>query len=307
MKRRFKQVDVFTSRPFRGNPVAVVLDAADLSTEDMQRIARWTNLSETTFVLPPSTPEADYRLRIFTPSSELPFAGHPTIGSAHAVLEAGIASPRDAGRLVQECGAGLLTLAVERGRPGTAGSIFVTAPAPKTTPVDDPTVAAVLRALGHAGPPVATPMRIDVGPVWMIVALPDAAAVQRLAPDMAALAKVTRAEHVTGVTVFGPHAAGAANCDTNRDTNPHTTPDAIAVRSFAPGEGVPEDPVCGSGNAATGCFIASLPQYAALHAGYSASQGHEIGRDGRVHVRFADGRVSVGGTSITCVDGTIEA
>jgi PhzF family phenazine biosynthesis protein len=284
--RRFKQVDVFTAQPFRGNPVAVVLEADGLATDDMQRIARWTNLSETTFVLPSTSPAADYRLRIFTPSSELPFAGHPSVGSAHAIIEAGIASPRD-GRLVQECGAGLLPLDVEAGRPPT---IFVTAPAPATDPIDAEALAALSRALGAA--PVHPPLRVSVGAVWLIVPLADAATVAGLAPDMNAVAEVSRRLRATGVTVFGPHAGG---------------PDAFAVRSFAPAEGIPEDPVCGSGNAATGWYVATHPAFAAFRAGYSASQGREIGRDGRVQVRFADGRVRIGGTSITCVDGVLTA
>lgn len=284
--RRFKQVDVFTAQPFRGNPVAVVLDADGLATDDMQRIARWTNLSETTFVLPPATPGADYRLRIFTPSSELPFAGHPSVGSAHAILEAGLASPRE-GRLIQECGAGLLPLDVA---PGAPPIIHVTAPAPLSEPVSADALADVSRALGAQ--PAHPPLRVSVGAVWLIVPLADAAAVAGLTPDMQALADVSRRCRATGVTVFGPHASG---------------PDAVAVRSFAPAEGIPEDPVCGSGNAATGWYVATHPAFTTLRAGYSASQGREIGRDGRVRVRFAEGRVQIGGTSITCVDGVLTA
>lgn len=286
--RRFKQVDVFTARPYFGNPVAVVLDADGLTDEAMQRIARWTNLSETTFVLQPSRADADYRLRIFTPSSELPFAGHPTVGSAHAVLESGIVAAK--AHLVQECGAGLLPLAIEG--EGAARRIFVTAPAARITSLDAAHSAALTDALGAAPVDGAPPNIIALGPVWLVVHLADAASVSRLAPDMTRLAAFTRAVGVTGVTVFGRYANGE---------------DAINVRSFAPAEGVTEDPVCGSGNAAVGCYVARQPALAALLPGYMASQGREIGRDGRVAVRIKAGRVEIGGQALTCIDGALLA
>src|SRR5438094_9667689 len=184
----FKQVDVFTDKPFFGNPVAVVIGAEDLETEEMQRIANWTNLSETTFLL--KSDKADYRLRIFTPRHELPFAGHPTIGSAHAAIRAGIAKPRD-GELKQECGAGLLTLRAEGGR------IYVRSPRPKITEMKN--------VAGAFGVPLASPARllkIDVGPVWLVGEMTDAAALAALKPDMSALAEWTTSLGATGVTVF---------------------------------------------------------------------------------------------------------
>lgn len=167
----FKQVDVFTARPFFGNPVAVVIGAEGLATAQMQRIARWTNLSETTFLSKP-TRDADYRLRIFTPHQELPFAGHPTLGSAHAALEAGFVEPAN-GRLRQECGAGVLELTVEKPR------IFVRAPTPKISPAAVP-LFGKSRAL-----------RVDVGPVWIVVDLGEAVDVDSLSPDMTAISELS--------------------------------------------------------------------------------------------------------------------
>jgi PhzF family phenazine biosynthesis protein len=315
MRRRFKQVDVFTARPFFGNPVAVVLDAADLSTEDMQRIARWTNLSETTFALAPTQPGADYRLRIFTPARELPFAGHPTVGSAHAVLEAGIVAAKPT--LVQECAAGLLPLAIEG--EGADRKIFVTAPPAISKPLPPAQADALHAALGAKWLASAVPTAITVGPTWLVVQMPDAAAVSALTPDMAKLAALGHALGLTGVTVFGrlesgswstpstaSHGmAGEPNRPRGGAERAAGPPVAINVRSFAPGEGVPEDPVCGSGNAAVGAYVASRPELAALGTAYRSSQGREIGRDGHVWVRLADGRVQIGGHAVTCVDGTL--
>jgi PhzF family phenazine biosynthesis protein len=285
-QHRFKQVDVFTAKPFYGNPVAVVLEAESISDAAMQRIARWTNLSETTFVLPATTSAADYRLRIFTPASELPFAGHPSVGSAHAVLEAGLIATKQ--HIVQECGAGLLALEVEG--TGANRQIFVTAPPAKSRALAAAQLPHLGAALGATLHVDAKPVAISVGPTWLVVEMPDAGAVSRLVPDMAQLASFSRAEQITGVTVFGRDDKG---------------PDAINIRSFAPSEGVPEDPVCGSGNAAVGYYIATRPRHHELHSGYSASQGREIGRDGQVVVRFRGDRVQIGGHALTCLDGTL--
>jgi PhzF family phenazine biosynthesis protein len=280
---RFKQVDVFTAVPFRGNPVAVVLGADALSTEEMQRIAGWTNLSETTFVLAPTRPEADYLLRIFTPRAELPFAGHPTIGSAHAVLEAGVAKPKD-GRLRQECGAGVLDLTVE------GEMLWVKAPAITTTKLD----ARYRDALGDAiGAPVqTTALLVNVGPTWLVAELHDSATVDTLAPDMAAVTNLSDTLGITGVTVFGPSGGGEA---------------AIHVRSFAPSHGVPEDPVCGSGNISVAAYIAGSGLTARYGTAYSARQGMQLGREGLVSLRIADaGRtIQLGGRAVTCVEGVL--
>jgi PhzF family phenazine biosynthesis protein len=270
----FQQVDVFSAVPFRGNPVAVVLDANSLSAATMQAIANWTNLSETTFVCAPTDPQADYRLRIFTPRSELPFAGHPTIGSAHAVLRHGL-KPRTAGRMVQECGKGLVTLQIDGER------LFREVGA---TQLEE-----LAAALGVAPPAVRAKAIVDVGVVWITLHLADAAVVERLQPDLARIAALTP-RGVAGVTVFGLTPAGAVA--------------QIEVRSFAPAEGVPEDPVCGSGN---GC-VAALVRQERLLAGssYTASQGRCMGRDGQVEVRFMqDDTIWLGGKAVTCVEGTL--
>jgi len=278
----FQQVDVFTSVPFKGNPVAVVLDGDDLSTQAMQAIASWTNLSETTFVCRPTDARADYRLRIFTPRNELPFAGHPTIGSAHAVLRRGL-QPKTAGRLVQECGKGLVTLALDDSR------LFLSLPKPQLRDVPATQFEQMTTALGSDVSAVGARAIIDVGVVWMTLQLDSAEAVTRLQPDLTLVAAATP-RGVAGVTVFGL-------APTGKEVQ-------LEVRSFAPAEGVPEDPVCGSGN---GC-VAELVKRHRLLAGpaYSASQGRCVDRDGRVEVRFADDdMIWLGGQAVTCVEGTL--
>ena len=271
MQLAFKQVDVFTAKPFLGNPVAVVIGAESLGAEEMQRIAGWTNLSETTFLLPATAPGASYRLRIFTPRRELPFAGHPTIGSAHAALESGFAKAMD-GKLKQECGAGVLDLSVEEGR------IFVKAPQPKTRRVDAP----LFR--------VKSALRVDVGPVWVVADLGDARAVDTLEPDMAAIAELSRALEASGVTVFGR-------------TGNAATP--LHVRSFAPAHGIPEDPVCGSGNISVAAYLRETGLLKEFGASYTARQGMQVGRDGRVRVRVSAEAIQIGGEAVTCVDGKL--
>jgi len=267
----FKQVDVFTARPFLGNPVAVVIGAEGLDAAQMQRIARWTNLSETTFLLEPTQARADYRLRIFTPHQELPFAGHPTLGSAHAALESGFVMPHD-GKLRQECGAGVLELTLEKPR------IFVRAPAPKVSP-------AAVPLFGRS-----RALRVDVGPVWIVVDLDDAASVDELAPDMTAIAELSDSLGASGVTVFGRTG--------NRQ-------EPIHVRSFAPAHGIPEDPVCGSGNISVAAFLRETGLLKDFGPRYTARQGMQVGRDGRVSVRVSDDAIEIGGEAVTCVDGTI--
>ncbi|MFM7027131.1 MAG: PhzF family phenazine biosynthesis protein [Chakrabartia sp.] len=275
--RPFKQVDVFTDRPFFGNPVAVVLDASGLSTADMQQIAQWTNLSETTFVLPPEDPAASYKVRIFTPRAELPFAGHPTLGTAHAVAEAGIVAP-EAGRLVQQCAVGLVEVEIGAARRSFRLPRYAAAPAP------EPELLA--RALGQS--PVAPPQILDVGPRWVILELASAADVRALVPDLALLADYDRRHGTTGLTLFAREGAGAD----------------LAVRSFAPADGIPEDPVCGSGNGAVAAYRLLAGQLADGDH-YTASQGREVGRDGRIDIRITGTEVHVGGQCVTCLTGHI--
>jgi PhzF family phenazine biosynthesis protein len=286
---RFKQVDVFTGQPFLGNPVAVVLDADDIDPARMQRIASWTNLSETTFVLRPSSPSADYRLRIFAPRGELPFAGHPTVGSAHAVLESGMVPSRSSS-LRQECLAGVLPLTVEGTGPDRR--IFVRVPEAKVLRDHEEATQTLSATLGA---PIVTrpaPAAIDVGPTWLVACMEDVESVRRLEPDMTALAKLSRDLDVVGVNVFSVGSAEGA---------------AVHVRSFAPAAGIAEDPVCGSGNATVAAYLANTGMLGEVGESYVASQGTEMGRDGEVFVRVLDsGRhIEIGGRAVTVIDGHI--
>jgi PhzF family phenazine biosynthesis protein len=290
MKRRFKQVDVFGARPFLGNPVAVILDGQGLSDAAMASIATWTNLSETTFLLPPER-GGDYRLRIFTPKEELPFAGHPTLGSAHAFLEA--AGKTQVGRLVQECGAGLVPVVVTSEPDRLGRMLSFEAPAVSATQVPATAARELLRALGAAVPARPGALVIDVGPRWCVLDLVDGETVSRLAPDMALLADLSRKFSFTGVTVFG-------RCDGREPL--------LRVRSFAPGAGVPEDPACGSGNVCVAAFLAKTSRLREIGTRYTAVQGQEMGRDARLEVSVTpDGsRIDIGGRAITLIDGSIE-
>lgn len=279
----FKQVDVFTNKPFMGNPVAVVLNGNDLSTEQMQAIANWTNLSETTFVCTPSDPQADYRLRIFTPRSELLFAGHPTIGSAFALLEHGI-EPKTPGRLVQECGSGLVPIHIYEDK------LFLELPEPNVKSVQSFNLAELASALGLDSHSIKASAIIDVGAVWITLQLSNAEEVRNLRPDMTKLSTLIPSG-ITGVTVFG-FISDNAESD-------------IEVRSFAPTEGIDEDPVCGSGN---GCVATLVKELGLIgKPKYIASQGQCVGRNGRVEVRFADnGKILLGGHAVTCIEGIIK-
>lgn len=272
--RPFRQVDVFTAEPMLGNPVAVVHDADGLSDEQMQAFARWTNLSETTFLLPPIDPAADYRLRIFTPSMELPFAGHPTLGSAHAWLEAGGVPAGE--RLVQQCGVGLVELRRADGRLAFAAPDLL-----RSGPVDDELAAQVVAALGISRDDVLDIAWADNGPGWVGVRLASAEQVLALAPDFARLP--------VDVGVVGPWPEGS-EC-------------AVEVRAFVPhAAGITEDPVTGSLNASLAQWLAG----GALPASYTAAQGTAIGRRGRVHVTTADdGTIWVGGDTLTTIHGTV--
>lgn len=287
--RRYTVVDVFTARPLAGNPVAVVFDADDLDTEAMQAIASWTNLSETTFVLPPTTSAADYRLRIFTPRSELAFAGHPTLGSAHAILEAGQATLREGSRLVQECGIGLVDVMIESGADGR--HLAFNAPAARISSLATAEIAELGHILGRKLDHAVAPAIVNVGAIWVILPMSDAAAVLDLRPDFARLAAFERRLGVTGLAVFGRYPQGEL---------------AMEVRAFAPSCGVEEDPVCGSGNASVAAFQWARGMLPADGAAYVAGQGRRVGRDGRVKVQVdANGQIRVGGSCITCVEGRL--
>lgn len=276
---KFKQVDVFTRIPFLGNPVAVVLEAQGLSDADMQRIAAWTNLSETTFVLPPSSAAADYLLRIFTPRAELPFAGHPTIGSAHAVLEAGMVKPKG-GRLKQECGVGVLELQVD------GDTLWLESPPATDTPLADADFDALEKSLRSKVQ--GSPCIINVGPRWLIAEVADAKAVGELQPDMQILADLSTRLSIGGVTAYGASGDGLS---------------AIHVRSFAPAHGIAEDPVCGSGNISVAAYLRKTGKAAAR---YTARQGMQLGRDGYVSIRVEGGKIFLGGSAVTCVEGSLQ-
>jgi PhzF family phenazine biosynthesis protein len=271
--RSFSQVDVFSTEPLKGNPVAVVHDADGVDDEEMRRFAHWTNLSETTFLLQPTDPAADYRLRIFTPSEELPFAGHPTIGSAHAWLEAGGVPQRD-DELVQECGAGLLR--IRRGE----RLAFAAPPLLRDGPVSDAERAQILAALAVEDDDVVDLSWGDNGPGWVVALLRDADAVLAVRPDWSSFGGLD-------IGVVGPYPPGA-EC-------------AVEVRAFSPSIGVVEDPVTGSLNASIGQWLAGDR----LPTAYVASQGTALGRRGRVHVEKDGDTVWVGGDAATTIKGTV--
>ena len=281
MPRQFRQVDVFTGTPYLGNPVAVVLGADGLSGDQMQLFARWTNLSETSFVLAPRASGADYQVRIFTPARELPFAGHPTLGTCHAWLEAG-GRPADPRAIVQECEAGLIT--VRRVPGGDAGLAFAAPPQVRSGPVEEEVAERVARTLDLARSDIVDIAWADNGPGWVAVLLASAEAV---------LAIRRPAALDLDIGVAGPY--------------PDGSPEAIEVRVFSPKITSIEDPVTGSLNASLGQWLLAGGLGVRVAAPYVASQGTAMGRRGRVHVsQDADGQVWVGGGTVTCVGGTVE-
>ena len=275
MTRRFHQLDVFTATPLKGNPLAVVHDAQGLDDATMAAFARWTNLSETTFLLPPTDPGADYRVRIFTPGGELPFAGHPTLGSCAAWLAAG-GRPRAQGLVVQECGVGLVRVRLEGAR-----LAFAAPPLKRTGPLAPDLVARIAAALRLAPADILQHQWVDNGPGWCAVMLPSAAQVRALRPDFAQLADLK-----LGVV-------GA--CDPSEDT-------AFEVRAFVPGLGVPEDPVTGSLNAGLAQWLIGA---GLAPSRYVAAQGSALGRAGRVHVNQEGADLWVGGDVVVCIEGQV--
>jgi PhzF family phenazine biosynthesis protein len=309
-QRAFKQVDVFTATPYFGNPLAVVLDGAGLSDDQMQRFARWTNLSETTFVLPPTEAGrlggADYRVRIFTPGAELPFAGHPTLGSCHAWLQAG-GVPRTSSDIVQECGVGLVRIRKEDNR------LAFAAPTLKRSAPDLAQLAQIAQALGLKPPQILAAQMLDNGPVWLGLLLENVQTVLALEPDHLALKNLGIKVGVVAVeAAAAPTPALIAR--SNREARAFGTASAataitvedeptVEVRAFAAPVGVMEDPVTGSLNASLAQWLMA-DGYAPTS--YIASQGTCLDRAGRVHlVRDAGGQVWVGGDAVTCITGTV--
>jgi PhzF family phenazine biosynthesis protein len=273
--RALYQVDVFTAEPYRGNPVAVVLDGAGLSTGQMQRFAHWMNLSETTFVLPPSDPGADYQVRIFTPAAELPFAGHPTLGTCHAWLAAG-GTPRQEGTVVQQCLAGLVTL-----RQTGNGLAFAAPPVLRDGPVEEELLGRIASMLGIGRADIVDASWADNGPGWVAVLLASAAAVLAVKPGIVDI----------DLGLVGPYPPGS--------------PQAFEVRAFFPKDGATtEDPATGSLNAALAPWLLGTGR---AQAPYVVSQGTALGRAGRVHVsRDDEGTIWVAGGTVTCIRGQAE-
>ena len=275
--RPFKQVDVFSSVPFLGNPLAVVLGADGLDDAQMQAIARWTGLSETTFVLTPRDPAADYRVRIFSPEMEFPFAGHPTLGTAHALLDSGMQAK--GARIVQECGVGLVQ--IER----QAGGVLAFQAPPCTTRALEPALLPLLQTtLG--GTPAAAGSVVEMGIRWLCVPLANAAACLAVRADIAALTALLAASRADGLALYGAHAAGG--------------PADYEVRALLSEHGaLVEDPVTGSANACIAQLLA--------RADYRVRQGTCLQRDGRVAVSFRDGHAWIGGACLTVIEGSILA
>lgn len=276
MRRTFSQVDVFTSVPYAGNPVAVIHDAEGLDSATMQRVAAWTNLSETTFLLPPNDPAADYRVRIFTPSSELPFAGHPTLGSCHAWLETG-GGPRDPGLIVQECAAGLVRIR----REDDGALAFEEPPLIRGGAVDEATLERIVSQLRIPPEWICDAQWVDNGPGWIAVLFDSAAQVLAVEPGIVDM----------DVGVVGPYEPGAEA--------------AFEIRAFFPLNGATvEDPVTGSLNASVAGWLTRTGR---AQPPYLVTQGQRLGRDGRIRITRDDAvTIWVGGASVTCIRGEIE-
>lgn len=280
MKVAFKQVDVFTATAFKGNPLAVIMDAQGLSDAEMAAIARWTHLSETTFVLPPQDAAADYRVRIFTVEGELPFAGHPTLGTAHALLEAGwpVKTP---GKIVQECGVGLVEVDIS-----DSGALAFAAPAATLTPFSDALMSSALNS--EAFDLSQTPAIVDMGIRWLLIPMSSAQAVLDVQASATDLQRLLKHAEVNGVALFG--------------ALPQSESEQYEIRALLVENGsLTEDPVTGSANACLARYFAAQGQ----PQNYRARQGSAIQRAGRIQVTFAGEAIWIGGQTVTVIDGTI--
>lgn len=293
-KRIFKQVDVFTNKKFKGNPVAVFFDADDLKSDEMQAIAKWTNLSETTFVLKTTNKVADYKLRIFTPKNELPFAGHPTIGSCFALIESGLIQPKS-GKLIQECGAGLVEIMVD-GDVSTPNNLILSFKLPyfRITPIDTSVhlkLESALKIPSGFCSKIASPVLLDVGPKWLTIQLVEGIDVINLEPNYTEIARLSNLQGWTGIEVFGKHDDGT-----------------YESRSFAPAIGVNEDPACGSGAGAIGVYLSLISAKDTKSA--DIKQGCKIARDAKLRISIDKVNdkpsISVGGQAVTCIVGNYE-
>ncbi|UXI66734.1 PhzF family phenazine biosynthesis protein [Tahibacter amnicola] len=285
---RYFQMDVFADRVGGGNPLGVVIGADAWPCAAMQRFAAWTDLVETTFLLPPTSPQASYRVRIFTPRREIPFAGHPTIGSAHAAIEAGLVE-ETADALVQECGAGLLPIRVDRS--GTSRVLSVEAPRARVLEPDALHAKLVRAILEHTPLGRLPPAFVEGGRRWWIAELSDEPTLRSWKPDHVAIGRLAKASDSLGLCVF---ARGSG-----RDYD-------IAVRAFPAGVGIVEDAASGAANGLIAAWLAQCEPNGPLARGYRVSQGREIGRDAHIGIRIEDdGAVWVGGTTHTVIDGWV--
>lgn len=288
MALRYLHLDVFAATAGGGNHLGVVIGADDWNTAAMQRFARWTALVETTFLLPPTEPQASYRVRIFTPHKEIPFAGHPSIGSAHAALECGLARPRD-GLLWQECGAGVLPIRVEGD--GASRELLLQSPGERVLATGDdahPLLAASLAGIERGALP---PALVDGGRRWWLAEVADEAALRAWRPDHAAIKELAEASESMGLCVFA------------RSRQPDYQ---LVVRAFPAGVGIVEDPASGAANGLIAAYIAHAEPHGALAGGYQVSQGREIGHDARLVVHLDGTTIWVGGRSRTVIDGTLD-
>ena len=314
--RPFMQVDVFTALPYQGNPLAVVLDGTGLSDEAMQRFAHWTNLSETTFVLPPTlegaAAGADYRVRIFTPGGELPFAGHPTLGTCHAWLAQG-GQPREAGVVRQECAVGVVPLRPVDGAPGRMA--FAAPPLKRTTP-DAGHLAAVLSAMGLAPAQLTAAQSLNNGPEWLGLLIDSPDTLMALTPDHTALKALGQKVGVAALSTpaHGDHQAAGLIARSSREARaferttaaqaPAAPEPDLWVRAFAAPVGVDEDPVTGSLNASLAQWLMAD---GLLPSRYQATQGQALGRDGQVFLsRDEQAQVWVGGDVVPCISGEVQ-
>ncbi|KRG68097.1 PhzF family phenazine biosynthesis protein [Pseudoxanthomonas dokdonensis] len=288
--RRYLQLDVFADRPGAGNPLAVILDSDGLDSAAMQSMAAWLNVSETVFFLPVEQPGQRYRIRIFTPGQELPFAGHPSVGAAWAALHAGLVD--EVAELQQECAAGVLPVR----NSVLAGSriIELRTPAARRMPIPAATGDACSRWLPGARIGQLGAALWNNGPGWWLVELADASEVRRLQPDLAAIAALSRDTGAVGLAVFALTAAADAGQA------------ALVTRAFCPADNVPEDPVTGSANACIAHALAAAGRLPGGHDHYLASQGRELQRDGRIQLRVdAQGEVWIGGQVQLVIQGTL--
>lgn len=285
-QKRFKTVDVFTDVKYKGNPVTVFFDGDGLTTEEMQAMANWTNLSETTFIVKPTTDKADYKLRIFTPATELPFAGHPTIGSCHAAIEAGVIDGTK-NVIVQECAAGLVEMTYDQ----ETKVISFKLPFYKhyALPNAKEDLALVAKALGFPSlDRIKRHTFVNDGPIWFTIQTESAQDVLDLNPNFSELAELTRTKNIPGFCVFGQYPGEKV----------------YEARNFCPDDGINEDPVCGSGAGADGSILA---EFEGIEGEIKIRQGRKLGRDGKITVKVVkkDGMsdIFVGGNAITCLDG----